>query len=109
MKYKLLIVVLLICSSKVALSEENKYKFCEIFGLAGGANDDFTQTLASRMLEKQGIEFDKICLAVKQESYRFGKDFVAGKNINNENAKRWMNYQSFRDEITDNILKASGY
>lgn len=109
MRHIFLLTLSVLFASQAIGSDSNKYEFCEIYGIAGGASDTFTQTLAARILEKQGLLYDNICSSVSQDAYKFGQRYSSGTDITAANSLRWQKYQDFRDRIADKILEMAGY
>lgn len=106
----LILAILFVLSSTYALgNSQDKYELCEISGIAGGANDSFTQIIVMRILEKQGLLYEHRCSIIGQDGYKFGKQYSTGSLSGPDNGLRWKKYQDFRDKISDKIIEMIGY
>lgn len=108
--YKILTVLfILVFIFAPSIYGDEKYKYCEIWGIAGGADDHFIQTIAGRILQKQGLYHNETCGAVMRDAYQFGKKFATGSQLDEGSVQRWKKYQDFRDKVADKIIDLVGY
>jgi len=105
---KIIILLVFLGFSSTAIADE-KYKYCEISGIASGADDGFIRSLTDRIMDKQSLSFDKVCSSVRRDSYNFGRQYSQGTNLSNADHLRWQKYQNYRDEVMDSIIKIVGY
>lgn len=83
----------------------DKYQYCEFWGIAGGNDDGFMQNLTGRLIIKSGIEYsDSTCNAVKRDAYQFSKKYSSGNLKDGLSMERWMKYQNFRDKVFDKLI-----
>jgi len=64
MKKTIILFIFLLLSS--AANANEKYEYCEIWGIAGGVNDSFIQNLVGRVLDKKKLLLDSACASVKK-------------------------------------------
>ena len=98
-------VIILLAISLPSFAENRDYEYCIVWGVAGGADDQFIQNLTDKVLDKKGISpFDKVCSTLKQTSYKHGKQFSQGNTSNNEAIESWAIYQTFRDKVMEGLV-----
>src|SRR5690606_113883 len=96
---KIFLAALLIMLPFSSYADNKDYEYCLIWGVAGGAEDQFIQNLVDKVLEKNGIsQFDKVCSTLKQTAYAHGRQFSQGNTTNAEAQESWALYQKFRDK-----------
>lgn len=81
------------------------YRYCEIAGLALGADKEFVGSVASRLVEKQGLIGTPGCTAVWQDAFQKGKQLSAGGKWSQLDMVTWQKLQDFENQILDSIIK----
>ncbi len=105
---KFIMVICLLLLPLGVQAEDDRYRYCEIAGIASGVEDVFIRDLASRILEKQGLRFDNICMRITKESARFGRQYASGNKSEMTEHLRWMRYQNLRDKVMDAMIDLIG-
>ena len=80
------------------------YTYCEITGLALAADKDFVESVASRIVDRQGLTGESGCQAVWQDAYRTGKRLSAGGQWSEQNALKWRKLQDFETKVLDSVI-----
>jgi len=98
------------CFFATSFAQEGDYEYCIVWGVAGGAGDQFIQSLAGRVLEKKEIDtLDQVCSTLKQAAYRHGREFSQTGDTTNQAAyENWQIYQNFRDRVMDGLIETLG-
>ena len=103
---KILLAALLIMFPLYSSANNKDYEYCIIWGVAGGANDSFTQSLAQAVLEKKRISYeDKVCSTLKQKAYKQGRQFSQGDTTDTEVYESWMLFQNFRNKVMIKLVE----
>lgn len=80
------------------------YTYCEITGLALGADKEFVGSVAARIVDRQGLTGDPGCHAVWQDAYRTGRRLSAGGQWSDLDAVKWRKLQNFETRVLDSII-----
>ena len=80
------------------------YTYCEITGLALGADKEFVGSVASRIVDRQGLTGEPGCQAVWQDAYRTGKRLSAGGQWSELDAVKWRKLQDFETKVLDSVI-----
>lgn len=81
------------------------YRYCEIAGLALGADKELVGSVASRLVEKQGLIGTPGCTAVWSDAYQKGKKLSAGGKWSQLDMVTWQKLQDFENKVLDTIIK----
>ncbi|MGQ4661180.1 hypothetical protein [Lysobacter sp. F6437] len=81
------------------------YGHCEIAGLALGADKELVGSVASRIVENQGLIGTPGCTAVWRDAYKTGKRLSAGGNWSELDMVTWQKLQDFENSVLDSIIK----
>ena len=84
------------------------YGYCEITGLALGAEKEFVGSVAARILDRQGLMGDPGCQAVWQDSYRTGKRLSTGGEWSELDRVKWQKLQDFEAKVLDSVINDLG-
>ena len=88
-----------------AASAAPDYNYCEITGLALGADKEFVGSVASRIVDKQGLTGDSGCQAVWADAYQKGKRLSAGGQWSKLDFVTWQKLQDFEAKVLDGVIK----
>ena len=80
------------------------YTYCEVTGLALGADKEFVGSVASRIVDRQGLTSDAGCKAAWQDAYRTGKRLSAGGQWSELDAVKWRKLQDFETKVLDSVI-----
>ena len=100
MRIALLALLILPLSIKAAPD----YTYCEITGLAFGANKDFVAAVAARIVDRQGLTGNAACQAIWKDAYATGKRLSSGGKWSELDTVKWQKLQDFETKIIDNII-----
>jgi len=81
------------------------YKYCEITGLALGADKEFVGSVASRIVDKQGLTGEPGCKAVWADAYKNGKRLSAGGQWSQLDLVTWRKLQDFETKVLDSVIQ----
>lgn len=98
----LLPFILLAAGSQVQAAPD--YHYCEIAGLAFGADKEFIGSIASRIANRQGIILDAGCRAVWKDSFETGKRLSAGGTWSDLDNVKWQKLAAFEAKIIDRLI-----
>ena len=80
------------------------YTYCEITGLALGADKEFVGSVSARILDRQGLTGDSGCQAVWRDSYVTGKRLSAGGQWSDLDRVKWQKLQDFETKVLDTVI-----
>ena len=80
------------------------YTYCEIAGLALGADKEFVGSVASRIVDRQDLVGEPGCQAVWQDAYRTGKRLSAGGQWSDLDSVKWAKLQEFEIKVIDGVI-----
>ncbi|KGM54899.1 hypothetical protein N800_02235 [Lysobacter daejeonensis GH1-9] len=80
------------------------YKYCEITGLALGADKEFVGSVAARIVDKQGLTGESGCQAVWADAYQKGKRLSAGGQWSKLDMVTWQKLQDFETKVLDSVI-----
>lgn len=80
------------------------YTYCEIAGLAFGAEKEFIGTVASRIVDRQRLLGNPGCHAVWKDSFETGKRLSAGGPWSDLDHVKWRKLQDFETKVLDSIV-----
>ena len=88
----------------LSVSATPDYTYCEITGLALGADKEFVGSVASRIVDRQGLTREPGCQAVWQDAYRTGKRLSSGGQWSELDAVKWRKLQDFETKVLDSVI-----
>jgi hypothetical protein len=103
MRFLTIAPLMLLSFSSVA---EPDYTYCEITGLALGADKEFVGSVAARIVDRQGLTGESGCQAVWQDAYRTGKRLSAGGQWSQLDAVKWGKLQAFETKVLDSVINS---
>ena len=80
------------------------YTYCEITGLALGANKEFVGSVAARIVDRQGLTSEPGCKAIWKDSYNTGKRLSAGGKWSDLDWAKWQKLQDFETKVLDSVI-----
>ena len=80
------------------------YSYCEITGLALGADKEFVGSVAARIVDRQGLTGEAGCVAVWKDSYNTGKRLASGGKWSDLDAVKWQRLQDFENKVLDSVI-----
>jgi hypothetical protein len=86
-------------------SAATDYTYCEITGLALGADKEFVGSVASRIVAKQGLAGEHGCQAVWADAYQKSKRLSAGGKRSQLDMVTWQKLQDFETKVLDSVIK----
>lgn len=81
------------------------YTYCEVTGLALGADKEFIGSVASRIVDKQGLAGEVGCQAVWADAYAKGKRMSAGGQWSQLDIVTWQKLQDFETKVLDSVVQ----
>jgi hypothetical protein len=101
---RLLISVALLFSSLPSLAAPAPdYSYCELAGLALGAQKIFVGSVAARIVDRQGLS-GKGCSAVWTDAYTTGERLSRGGKWSELDAVKWDRLQTFESKVLDAVI-----
>ena len=82
------------------------YTYCEITGLALGAEKEFVGSVAARIVDRQGLTGESGCQAVWKDAYRTGKRLSTGGQWSELDAVKWRKLQDFEAKVLDSVINS---
>ena len=98
-------VLLLQLLLPLAASAAPDYKYCEITGLAFGAGKELVGSVASRIVDKQGLMGEDGRHAVWTDAYQKGKRLSAGGKLSQLDKVNWQKLKDVENKVLDSIIK----
>ncbi len=98
----LTIIPLFLLSFSSAASQD--YSYCEVTGLALGANKEFVGSVAARIVDREGLTGEPDCQAVWQDAYRTGKRLSTGGQWSDLDSVKWRKLQDFETKVLDSVI-----
>ena len=89
----------------LAASATPDYTYCEITGLALGADKEFVGSVSSCIVDKQGLTGDLGCQAVWADAYQKAKRISAGGEWSQLDSVTWQKLQDFETKVLDSVIK----
>ena len=100
---RLLVIAPLLLFSSSAFAAPD-YTYCEIAGLALGADKEFVGSVAARIVDRQGLIGESGCQAVWKDSYATGKRLSAGGQWSDLDSVKWQKLQDFETKVLDSVI-----
>ena len=97
-----IVPLLLLSFSSVAAPD---YSYCEITGLALGADKEFVGSVASRIVDRQGLTGEPGCQAIWQDAYRTAQRLSAGGPWSDLDSIKWRKLQDFETKVLDSVIQ----
>jgi hypothetical protein len=101
MRFLVIVSLLLLPFSALAGPD---YTYCEITGLALGANKEFVGSVSARIVNRQGLTGESGCQAVWKDSYATGKRLSAGGKWSDLDSVKWQKLQDFETKVLDSVI-----
>ncbi len=80
------------------------YTYCELTGLALGANKEFVGSVGARIVNRQGLTGEPGCQAIWKDSYATGKRLSAGGQWSDLDSVKWQRLQDFENKVLDSVI-----
>ena len=100
---RLPLIALLLLSPFPAVAAPD-YRYCEITGLALGADKEFVGSVAARIVDWQGLTGEAGCQAIWKDSYATGKRLSAGGQWSDLDSVKWQRLQDFETKVLDSVI-----
>ena len=100
---RLAIVPLLLLPFSSAAAPD--YSYCELTGLALGADKEFVGSVASRIVDRQGLTGEPGCRVIWQDAYRTGQRLSAGGQWSDLDSIKWRKLQDFETKVLDSVIQ----
>lgn len=87
-----------------SLASEEKTGYCELAGLAFGADKDLVGSIAARLVTRSGLMGDATCQSIWSEGFRQGERIASGAQDTSDDIYAWERLQSFENRVLDSII-----